>query len=65
MTDPSPERSSLPALTQAEWRSLFGRLAGGNLESLNHPPGIPPHPGDTHTAPRRYDPPRTNKQDPR
>lgn len=65
MTDPSPEHVSFPAFTQAEWRSLFGRLAGGNLGSRDHLPGIPPHPGDTHTAPPHYDPPRTTKQDPR
>lgn len=65
MTSPSPERVSFPAFSQAEWRSLFGRLAGGNLESPSHLPVIPPRPAGTHAAPRRYDPPRTSKQDPR
>ena len=65
MTSPSPERVSFATLSQAEWRSLLGHLRRRGLESLNHPLVIPPRPADTHTAPRRYDPPRTSKQDPR
>lgn len=65
MTTPSSERVSFAALSQAEWRSLLGRLPQRGLESLNHLPAIPPRPADTHTAPRRYDPPCTSKQDPR
>ena len=65
MTSPSPERVSFATLGQAEWRSLLGHLRQRGLESLNHPPVIPPRPADTHTAPRRYDPPRTIKQDSR
>lgn len=63
MTTPSSERVSFATLSQAEWRSLLGHLRQRGLESLNHLPVIPPRPADTHTAPRRYDPPRTNKQD--
>lgn len=62
MTSPSSERVSFATLSQAEWRSLLGHLRQRGLESLNHLPVIPPRPADTHTAPRRYDPPRTSKQ---
>lgn len=65
MTSPSPERVSFAALGQAEWWSLLDRLAGDNLESLNHLPVIPPRPAGTHTSPPHYDPPCTSKQDPR
>lgn len=65
MTSPSPERASFATLSQAEWRSLLGQLRQRGLESLNHPPVIPPRPADTHISPPRYDPPRTSKQDPR
>ena len=62
MTD--PDRASFPALSQAEWRSFLGRLQHG-LKSPSHLPAIPPRLAGAHTAPRRYDPPRTSKQDPR
>ena len=63
MTSPSPERVFFATLGQAEWRSLLGHLRQRGLESLKHPPVIPPRPADTHTAPPRYDPPHTSKQD--
>lgn len=63
MTSPSPERVSFATLGQAEWRSLLGHLQHG-LKSPSHLPVIPPLSAGTHTAPRRYDPPRTSKQDP-
>ena len=64
MTNPSTERASSPTLGQAEWRSFLGHLQHG-LKSPSHLPVIPPRPAGTHTAPRRFDPSRTSKQDPR
>ena len=65
MTNPDPERASFPTLSQAEWRSLLDHLRQRGLKSPSHPPVIPPRPADTHTAPPRYDPSPTTKQDPR
>ena len=65
MTNPSPERASFATLNQAKWRSLLDHLRQRGLKSLNHLPVIPPRPAGTHTAPPRYDPPHTTKQDPR
>lgn len=64
MTSPSFERAPFPALSQAEWRSFLGHLQHG-LKSPSHLSVIPPRPAGTHTAPRRFDPSRTSKQDPR
>ena len=64
MTTPTPKRVFVVIPRQAGRRLLLDHLRQHGLTGLPLPAINPPHPGDTHTGPPRYDPPHTSKQDP-
>ena len=56
----------VPAVDHSRFKAVLEQLYEANLEALHEAEDNPvPRPADTHTSPRRYDPPRTSKQDPR